>query len=158
MRAPARGTVESFHVDHPDRPLSFRAPAYAESVEKVPENMQEVRPHIMISVPRLYEKIYARVQEKVKSDSWLKRYIFNKAVVVGKQRAHEKYDLKVENPSTTRKFKRMDRLVYSKRRERTGGRVKFFVSGGAGPFAGAGFSSSLSRASGDTTSFCSTAR
>jgi long-chain acyl-CoA synthetase len=105
--------------------------AYAESIEKVPENMQEVKPHLMMSVPRLYEKIYARVHEKVKHDSFLKRWIFAKAVATGKQYAHEKYTLKVTNPSTQKKFKRFDRLVYSKLRERTGGRVKFFVSGGA---------------------------
>lgn len=105
--------------------------AYAESIEKVPENMQEVRPHVMMSVPRLYEKIYARVQEKVRHDSFLKRFIFNKAVETGKRYAHEKYTLKVTNPSTEKKFKRFDKLVYAKLRERTGGRVKFFVSGGA---------------------------
>lgn len=105
--------------------------AYAESIEKVPENMQEVRPHVMMSVPRLYEKIYARVHEKVRHDSFLKRYIFNKAVATGKQYVHEKYTLKVTNPSTERKFKRYDKLVYRKLKERTGGRIKFFVSGGA---------------------------
>lgn len=105
--------------------------AYAESIEKVPENMQEVKPHVMMSVPRLYEKIYARVNEKVRHDSFIKRWIFGKAVATGKQYAHEKYTLKVTNPTTERKFKRFDKLVYSKLRERTGGRVKFFVSGGA---------------------------
>ena len=105
--------------------------SYAESIEKVPENMQEVKPHVMMSVPRLYEKIYARVQEKVRHDSFVKRWIFGKAVATGKQYAHEKYTLKVTNPSTEKKFKRFDKLVYSKLRERTGGRVKFFVSGGA---------------------------
>jgi long-chain acyl-CoA synthetase len=105
--------------------------AYAESIEKVPENMQEVKPHIMMSVPRLYEKIYARVQDKVRHDSFVKRWIFGKAVEAGKQYAHEKYMLKVVNPSTEKKVKRFDKLVYSKLRERTGGRVKFFVSGGA---------------------------
>jgi long-chain acyl-CoA synthetase len=105
--------------------------AYAESIEKVPENMQEVKPHTMMSVPRLYEKIYARVNEKVRSDSFIKRWIFGKALAAGKQYAHERYYLKVTNPSTQRRFKRYDKLVYSKLRERTGGRIKFFVSGGA---------------------------
>ena len=105
--------------------------AYAESIEKVPENLQEVRPHVMMSVPRLYEKIYARVQEKVRGSSFIRRYMFHKAVGIGKQYCHEKYTLKVTNPSTERKYKRFDRIVFSKLRERTGGRVKFFVSGGA---------------------------
>jgi long-chain acyl-CoA synthetase len=105
--------------------------AYAESIEKVPDNLQEIKPHTMMSVPRLYEKLYARVQEKVKSDSFLKRFIFGKAIETGKKYVHEKYTLKVENPSTVRKYKRYDKLVFSKLRERVGGRLLFFVSGGA---------------------------
>jgi long-chain acyl-CoA synthetase len=59
--------------------------AYAESVEKVPENMGEVRPHIMCSVPRLYEKMYARVNEKVASDPPLRQRIFRWAIGVGRE-------------------------------------------------------------------------
>ena len=59
--------------------------AYAESVEKVPENMAEVRPHIMCSVPRLYEKMYARVNEKVASDPPLRQRIFRWAIGVGRE-------------------------------------------------------------------------
>ena len=60
--------------------------AYAESVEKVPANMAEVRPTIMLSVPRLYEKMYARVNEKVAADSALKQRIFRWALGVGRRR------------------------------------------------------------------------
>ena len=59
--------------------------AYAESVEKVPENMQEVRPDLMCSVPRLYEKMYARVNEKVAADPPLRQKIFRWAIGVGRQ-------------------------------------------------------------------------
>ena len=59
--------------------------AYAESVEKVPENMGEVRPHIMCSVPRLYEKMYARVNEKVAADPPLRQKIFRWAIGVGRE-------------------------------------------------------------------------
>ncbi len=105
--------------------------SYAESIEKVPENLAEVKPTILISVPRLYEKIYARIQENIRNASWIKRYLFRKAVAVGRKYVHEKYALKVDSPSTTRKYKRYDKLVFSKIRERTGGRVRFAVSGGA---------------------------
>lgn len=105
--------------------------AYAESIEKVPENLLEVRPQVMFSVPRLYEKIYARIQDKVRSGSFLKRYLFRKAVETGKQLVKERYELKVESPSTVRRWKRYDRLVFSKLRERVGGRLEFAVSGGA---------------------------
>jgi long-chain acyl-CoA synthetase len=105
--------------------------AYSESIEKLPENMMEIKPHIMLSVPRLYEKLFARISQKVANDSFIKRKIFAWALKVGKQRLHEKYTLKVVNPSTEKKFRRADKLVFSKIRERTGGRLAFFVSGGA---------------------------
>lgn len=105
--------------------------AYAESVEKVPDNLQEVQPHLMMSVPRLYEKMYARVQEKVRSDSFVKRYIFKKAIETGKKYIRDKYELRVVNPSTEKAWKRYDHLVFSKLKARVGGRLRFFVSGGA---------------------------
>ncbi len=58
--------------------------AYAESVETVGENLLEVRPHIMVSVPRVFEKIYAKVMDTVLAGSGLKRRIFFWAVKVGK--------------------------------------------------------------------------
>ena len=58
--------------------------AYAESVERVPDNMLEVRPHIMCSVPRLYEKMYARVNEKLARDPALRQAIFRWALAVGR--------------------------------------------------------------------------
>ena len=60
--------------------------AYAESVEKVPENMLEVQPSLMLSVPRLYEKIYARVHEKVAADPPAAAGIFRWALGVGRER------------------------------------------------------------------------
>ena len=105
--------------------------AYAENFEKVPENMLEVRPSLILSVPRLYEKVYARVFEKVGSDSPLRQKIFHWALGVG----HEYFDSRVrrEVPGPFLKLKNAiaDRLVFKKIRERTGGRIKLFVSGGA---------------------------
>jgi long-chain acyl-CoA synthetase len=105
--------------------------AYAENFEKVPENMLEVRPSLMLSVPRLYEKVYARVFEKVAADSPLRQKIFHWALGVG----HEYFARKVrgEAPGVLLSLKNgiADRLVFKKIRERTGGRIKLFVSGGA---------------------------
>jgi long-chain acyl-CoA synthetase len=105
--------------------------AYAESVEKVPENMQEIRPTVMCSVPRLYEKMYARVNEKVAADPALRQKIFHWAVGVGAKvfghrvaRTKPGWLLKAE-------FAIADTLVFSKIKERTGGRLKLFISGGA---------------------------
>ncbi len=105
--------------------------AYAESVDTVAENLVEVRPTIMISVPRLFDKIYARVMDNVLTQSLLKKKIFFWALRVGKRYGGKK--LRKEPISGALKAQRnlAGKLVFSKIVERTGGRVKFFVSGGA---------------------------
>jgi long-chain acyl-CoA synthetase len=105
--------------------------AYAESVEKVPENMQEIRPTVMCSVPRLYEKMYARVNERVAAGPPLRQKIFHWAIGVGAEVfghfvAHTK-----PGPFLKLKFAVADKLAFSKIKERTGGRLKIFISGGA---------------------------
>ncbi len=60
--------------------------AYAESIDTIEENLLEVRPTVMTTVPRLLEKIYAKVQEQMASASPLRRKIFNWAVNVGRRR------------------------------------------------------------------------
>jgi long-chain acyl-CoA synthetase len=105
--------------------------AYAESLEAVAANMLEVRPTVTLAVPRLYEKIYARVLENALSGSGLKRRIFFWA----KRNAETWADLVLARrpvPGGLALKKRLaDRLVFSKLRARTGGRIRFFVSGGA---------------------------
>jgi len=105
--------------------------AYAESMDTVAENMPEVKPHIMVSVPRLFEKIYSKVMDNVLSSSPLKRKIFFWAVKVGKEYGQKKL-LNQSIPGGLQ-FKRnlAHKLVFSKILEKTGGRVRFFVSGGA---------------------------
>jgi long-chain acyl-CoA synthetase len=105
--------------------------AYAESIEAVAANLVEVRPHVVISVPRLFEKIYARVMDQVLAGSRLKRAIFVWALGTGK-----KYAAKViarEPVPKALAFKRglAQKLVFSKITARTGGRMRFFVCGGA---------------------------
>jgi len=104
---------------------------YAESVETVAENLLEVRPHIMVSVPRLFEKLYARVMETVLSGSGLKKKIFFWAARVGLAYSHK--TLNRQPASGWLKFRRKlaHTLVFSKILQKTGGRVRFFVSGGA---------------------------
>jgi long-chain acyl-CoA synthetase len=104
---------------------------YAESVEQVPANLQEIKPTIVLSVPRLFEKIYARVLENAMAGGALKRRIFFWA----RRNAERWADLRqAELPVPGwLDFKRKigDKLVFSKLRARTGGRIRFFVSGGA---------------------------
>ena len=105
--------------------------AYAESIDAVPENIKEVKPTVMISVPRLYEKIYAKIIDQVESGPPLKRKIFYWALNVGKKYVHKEM-MKEPIPAGLR-FKRnlAFKLVYHKLHEALGGRNRFMISGGA---------------------------
>ncbi len=105
--------------------------AYAESVEKVPENMLDVRPDIMTSVPRLYEKMYARVNEKIATDPPLSQKIFHWAIGTGRQVFAHTVANTVPGVFLKARFALADKLVFSKIKQRTGGRLKLFISGGA---------------------------
>jgi long-chain acyl-CoA synthetase len=105
--------------------------AYAESVEAVPANMLEVRPTMMSSVPRLYEKMYARVNEKVAKDPPSRQKIFRWALGVGRELFRHKSDRTRPGLLLKVKYRIADALVFSKIKERTGGRLRVFISGGA---------------------------
>ncbi|NIS39023.1 AMP-binding protein, partial [Candidatus Saccharibacteria bacterium] len=104
---------------------------YAESVDTVAENLGEVRPTLMASVPRIFEKIYARVLESVEEGSALKRKLFYWAIEVGRQVAAHRQQNKPLPGGLNFKHKIANKLVFSKLQQRVGGRVRFFVSGGA---------------------------
>src|SRR2546427_6343666 len=103
----------------------------AESFETVPTNLGEVRPTIVVTVPRLFEKVYARVLENALSGSGLKRRIFFWAKRTGEECVS--YALSGLPVPATLRVKRAlaDRLVFSKLRARVGGRIKCFLSGSA---------------------------
>ncbi|MEN6310466.1 MAG: long-chain fatty acid--CoA ligase, partial [Acidobacteriota bacterium] len=105
--------------------------AYAESVETVAQNLLEVKPTIMVSVPRVFEKIYTKVMDQILVSPALRRKIFFWALNVGRQYGARK--LAGRPIPTVLGVKRSiaHKLVYSKIIARTGGRVRFFVSGGA---------------------------
>jgi long-chain acyl-CoA synthetase len=104
---------------------------YAEGIEQVSANMVELSPTVVLSVPRLYEKIYARVLENALSGSGLKQKIFFWAKRTAERWAE--YDLEGRPvPGALAMKKRLaDKLVFSKLRARTGGKLRFFASGGA---------------------------
>ena len=105
--------------------------AYAESIDTVPINMQEVRPTLVLSVPRLYEKMYARVLEAALSGGFLKKKIFFWARGVSERWANEKLSGKNPGGLLARQYSIAQKLVFSKLKTRTGGRLRYFVSGGA---------------------------
>ena len=105
--------------------------AYAESVETVAADMGVVRPTVMVSVPRLYEKIYDRVNTAALSGGPIKKMFFNWAKRVGKEICHLEQAGAAVSGWLRFQQKIVDKLVFSKLRARTGGSLRFFVSGGA---------------------------
>jgi long-chain acyl-CoA synthetase len=104
---------------------------YAESIDTVPADMLDRRPHFMASVPRLYEKIYARVLDAVRSASPARRALFGWARRVGETWAERTIDRLPIPPLLALQRVLADRLVFATLRARTGGRITFFISGGA---------------------------
>lgn len=104
---------------------------YAESVERVPDNLREVRPTIFIGVPRIFEKVYAKAKLKAAQKGGLKEKIFDWAIEVAKTFAmHHERGTSIPL-SLKLKHVLADRLVYSKLRDFFGGRLRFCITGGA---------------------------
>ncbi len=143
-------SVEAFDIGESDSALSFlplchifertcaylmmycgASIAYAESFESVPKNLQEVRPTVVASVPRFFEKMYARIHEAMKSSPPAKQSLMKWAISVGK--IYSQSILKKQAVSTGLKlrYNLANKLVLAKLRGKLGGRIRFFISGGA---------------------------
>jgi long-chain acyl-CoA synthetase len=101
--------------------------AYCSQFDKLPQAMKEVRPTVIVGVPRVYEKIRQAVEQK-SSASPVKKRILSWALRVGARHIDEVY--RGEQPDSLA-WRLARKLVYAKVREAFGGRVKNFISGGA---------------------------
>ncbi len=101
--------------------------AYCSQFDKLPTAMKEVRPTVIVGVPRVYEKIRQAVEQK-SSVSPVKKRILSWAIKVGSRHVDEVYSGR--QPSSLM-WKLAGKLVYGKVREAFGGRVRVFISGGA---------------------------
>ena len=105
--------------------------AFARDIQTVGEDLALVRPEIMVSVPRLYEKFYARVLAKVEEDGGLKQAIFEWALGVGREVSRRRQRKEPVEGLLSLRLSVAERLVFRKIRERMGGRFRFAISGGA---------------------------
>ncbi len=106
--------------------------AYAEPlIERLAANMVEVEPTVMVAVPRLYERLYARVISTVEGSSPLRQRIFGWARALGTRHYQNHLDHRPDSPWLALQLTVARRLVFDKIAARTGGRVRYFVSGGA---------------------------
>jgi long-chain acyl-CoA synthetase len=104
---------------------------YAESIDKLLDNIQLVRPTIMLAVPRIFEKIYEKVLLDIRNSSSLKQGVFNWAMIA----ANKYYETIAsdKSPSTMEiiQFNAAYKLVFEKVYQKFGGRIRYFISGGA---------------------------
>jgi long-chain acyl-CoA synthetase len=105
--------------------------AYAESIDAVARNLLELRPTAMTSVPRMFEKIYARIIERGLAAGFPRRQIFLWSLDVGRQWAERKDRGQPIGPLLAIQHKIADALVFKKWREAVGGNIRIFISGGA---------------------------
>jgi long-chain acyl-CoA synthetase len=124
--AHAFGRLESFLG--PWRGLTT---AFAENLDKLSDNLREIRPHFIFSVPRVFEKVYARVLAGVDSGSPLKKRLFQWALDVGRRVGGLKQAGKPVPRLLAVQHGLAHRLVFSKLHAALGGRLRWAVSGGA---------------------------
>ena len=105
--------------------------AYAPSFDVVGEYLREVRPTIMTAVPRLFEKVFHKIVKKGTAAGGWKARLFNWALRVGQRYAELRDKGEPVPPLLEIQQEAASRLVFSKWREGVGGRLRFFVSGGA---------------------------
>ncbi len=105
--------------------------SYAESIERAVDNMQEVRPTFVFSVPRVYEKIYEKIQGDLSRAGRLKKQIFAFAMAVGGAVSRSRQRGGGIPPHLYLSYKAADLLVFGKLKRTFGGKLRFFISGGA---------------------------
>ncbi len=104
---------------------------YAESLDTIGPNLREVRPTILVGVPRIFEKIYARIKERVAEKGKANMAMLLWAVAVAKEYAHCQVEKKPVGAWLKIKHRLATNLVFSKWRAAFGGRIRLLVSGGA---------------------------
>jgi len=105
---------------------------YAESLISMPQNLLEVRPAVLMAVPRIFEKIYAKVRDAVTSGGFTRRLVFGWATDTCRRVVRHLYLGRRPPAMLNLPWRIADRILLSKVRDKTGGRLRFCVTGGAG--------------------------
>jgi long-chain acyl-CoA synthetase len=105
--------------------------AFAENLDRVGDNLKETRPHFICSVPRVFEKVYAKILAGVAAGSPAKKKIFGWAVSVGRDVSRHQQRGQPVPATLELKRKLAHKLVFSKLHAALGGRLQWAVSGGA---------------------------
>ncbi len=108
--------------------------AFAESIDTVRTNLQEVKPTVMTSVPQLFERVRSGIYARMAKESPLRRRIFEWAVQTGLEYIAQQEHHHGPSLGMRVRYRIADRLVFQKIRQATGGRLRLFVSGG-GPLS-----------------------
>jgi len=114
--------------------MSGSAVAYARSVAQLATDLQDIRPTVMIAVPRIFEKVFGRIQSQMSKQSGLKRALFNKTIDVGWHRFQRQQKTAGWHPRLLL-WPLLRRLVAEKVTAKLGGRLRMAVSGGARPLS-----------------------
>jgi len=104
--------------------------AFAENIDKVAQNIAEVRPTLMAAVPRLLERVHDRVMKSGTEAGGMKAKVFLWALGVGEKARHCRDAGKSKGLVLSAQYALANRLVFTKIKEKMGGRLKLFVSGG----------------------------
>src|SRR5207253_8974745 len=105
--------------------------AFAENLDKVGENLRDARPHFICSVPRVFEKVYAKILAGVQAGAPVKQKIFNWAVSVGRDVSRHQQRGQPVPALLELKRKLAHKLVFSKLHSRLGRRLQWAISGRA---------------------------
>jgi long-chain acyl-CoA synthetase len=104
---------------------------YSEAIDKIGANLREVSPTILVGVPRIFEKIYARIRERAAAEGKLNVVLLSWAVDLGKEYARQVLQPRKPSWWLSLQHKLASRLVFSRWKKAFGGRIRLLVSGGA---------------------------
>ncbi len=105
--------------------------AYAQGLTKIAENLLEIQPTVMLTVPRLLEVIYERITRSVESAPALRRKLFEIAIAAGKHAAFYRDRGRIVPPHLALAMMLFRRLVFARIRGLFGARLRYLISGGA---------------------------